>query len=118
MARPAFDISTATYDNKLYDLPGRAYSYWITFKPDWTAFFYMDRYDNGWLFLRKYTLSTAWDISTASASQTYWVDGYWIYFKPDWTAFFTTYGTYVRKYILSTAWNITTASFDSQFNTW
>jgi sugar lactone lactonase YvrE len=69
--------------------------------------------------VRQYTLSTAWDISTASyASLSFSVATQEtapraLFFKPDGTKMFVigTTGDDVNEYDLSTAWNIGTASF-------
>ena len=67
----------------------------------------------------QYTLSTAWDISTASyASLSFSVAGQEtlpraLFFKPDGLKMFVvgTVGDDVNEYDLSTAWNVSTASF-------
>jgi sugar lactone lactonase YvrE len=67
----------------------------------------------------QYTLSTAWDISTASyASLSFSVAGQEttpraLFFKPDGTKMFVigTTGDDVNEYDLSTAWDVSTASF-------
>lgn len=64
-------------------------------------------------FIRSFTLSVAWDITTAvndGISLTIWI-GSQLYFKPDGTAFFT-YGApgggSLGKYYLTTPWDLTT----------
>lgn len=68
--------------------------------------------------IAQYTLSVAWDVSTATKTRTLSViaqtgnaDG--IFFKEDGTGFYLNSSTtgFVYQYFLSTAWNISTATF-------
>ena len=65
----------------------------------------------------QYTLSTAWDVSTATyASKTYHPStaSRSMFFKPDGTKVFFAYNTgTIETFSLSTAWDISTASNDS-----
>ena len=61
----------------------------------------------------QYTLSTAWDLSTASYDSVTFNQGtaFGHYFKDDGTMFFkTATGSIVEKHTLSTAWDLSTAS--------
>lgn len=92
----------------------------ITFKPDGTKL-----YMNGSSTVFQYTLSTAWDLSTASyESKSYNANtqlasgGEAVAFKPDGTKMFIlsnsgSYGDDVFRYSLNTAWDVSTASYDS-----
>jgi len=69
--------------------------------------------------VNEYSLSTAWDISTASFTQLFSIaaqDGFpeSISFKSDGTKLYVAgrQGTDINEYNLSTAWNISTASFN------
>lgn len=67
----------------------------------------------------QYTLSTAWDISTASyASKSYSVSsyahGYGFHIGNSGTTLITVSGSTIYQHTLSTAWDISTASYDSK----
>ena len=91
----------------------------LFFKPDGTAFYIVGASTLG----HQYTLSTAWDLSTASyASKSFDFssqasnDGMGLTFKPDGTKMYMSAessGT-VYQYSLSTAWDISTGSYDSK----
>jgi DNA-binding beta-propeller fold protein YncE len=70
----------------------------------------------------EYSLSTAWDVSTASYSQAFYVGTQesqprGIVFKPDGTKMYIAgaNGDEVNEYDLSTAWDISTASFNQYY---
>jgi hypothetical protein len=68
---PVWDLSAASYDSVNFAPTG---TWGFTFQPDGTAFFTADRgFGSGGFAakVRKYTMSTPWDLSTASLSQTY-----------------------------------------------
>ena len=110
----AFDISTAgseTYfdataqDNDPKD---------ITFKPDGTKMYVTgDQYNQ----VAQYSLSTAWDITTASYDtkfkqvQSEMTDPKSTQFKSDGTKMYVMSGSRIYEYSLSTAWDVTTASY-------
>ena len=116
----AWNISTATYASKslttsTQDTASRA----ITFKSDGTAF-YMAGQTNDTVY--QYTLSTAWDISTAtyatksvliSARETT-VTG--IYFKSDGLSLYVMGDTNDRvdQFNLTVAWDVSTATYASK----
>lgn len=85
----------------------------IYFKPDWTALFVM--YNDGQA-IYKYTLSTAWDLSTATYSQqkaTTSYRGRGLYLTTDGKKiFYSWHQNYARSYVctLSTARDLSTAS--------
>jgi len=118
------DVSTATHVRfdkitSIGDFRG------ISFRPDGTAVYVMDQYRN----IRESTLSTAWDISTHSASST----GYMqtnsthhnsprgIFFKDDGTELYGIQDngslSNVIQYSLSTAWDLSTASYTRKVST-
>ena len=113
----AYDIANASYDSKSYDPTTQATApsgFYI--KPDGTKLYIVD---NGTDTIYQYTLSTAWDISTASydsvsisvSSQDIQPNG--ITFKPDGTIMYHTSnsGNNMDQYTLSTAWDLSTASY-------
>ena len=118
----AWDITTATSAGKSFDVsPYETTPEGLYIKPDGTSVFYTGRNTD---IIRELTLSTAWDISTASvssntlnvASQETAPRGLW--FKPDGTKLFmigsNSYAVF--EYSLSTAWDITTASLTTNHN--
>ena len=117
----AYDLSTRTFVDS-YDWSAKVGSlgaYGFDFKPDGTEV-YTCEYGNS--NVHQFTLSTAFDVSTASFTRTHDTgrDDYrhGIRFKPDGTKMYITGGTYTttdktEQYTLSTAWDISTASYDS-----
>lgn len=131
MARPSFNISWLTYDNKSFSLSGQTYPWTkVQFKPDWTKMYILGREDNWWnQIIYQYSLSTAWDVSTASYDNKSFnlyfygsssIIKNWFYFKPDWLAVFYLdyYGQYIRKRLLSTAWDVSTIGNVNQNYWW
>ena len=90
----------------------------LFFKPDGTKMYVSDQGTDN---VYQYTLSSAWDITTASYdSVSFSVSGqestaYGIFFSDDGTKMYVggTGGDQVFQYTLSTAWDISTASYDS-----
>ena len=113
----SFDLSTASYDSVSFSVASQATGAGgIFFKPDGTKMYIIGNTTDS---VYQYSLSTAWDLSTASydsvsfsvASQdTNVVD---IFFKPDGTKMYILGGGYAYQYSLSTAWDLSTASYDS-----
>jgi len=114
----AWDIGTASYANKSFSLSSQdnnpLSSY---FKNDGTTF-YVTGYGLNKNYIWQYTMSTPWDISTASYANKVFtgggssMDGAGLFLSSDGTkAFQSGYGyDYVEEYTLSTAWDISTAS--------
>ena len=115
----AFDINTASYANKSFSVLTQASSArGLTFKPDGTKMYVLD---NGADDIHQYSLSTAWDVSTASYDSVSFsvtsqaTSPYGITFNADGTELFLagyTVGA-VYKYALTTAYDISTASYSS-----
>jgi len=89
----------------------------LSFKADGTRMYVVGIND----ILYEYSLSTAWDISSSSASynnvnKTLSTNNgpTDLFFKPDGTKFYVTEPNYVYEYSLSTAWDITTASLTTK----
>ena len=120
----AWDVSTASYDSVSFAVhTGYTGLVDLRFKPDGTKFYVLDASTD---VVRQYSLSTAWDLSTASIDgvtfsvQTQDTIPRVLDFKPDGTKMF--YGgaisEAVYEYDLSTAWDISTASYSNKsFNT-
>ena len=109
-----FDISSssASYTTSFSVSAQEAGPRGLAFSPDGTRL-YICGTSNQVVF--QYSMSTAWDISTASyvASGGYAIEG--LVFKPDGTSYIMCNGaTQIWQYDLSTAWDITTASYVSQ----
>ena len=116
----AWDITTATFVTVFSVAAQDTGPQDIFFKPDGLTMFFVGS-TNDTVF--QYTLSTAWDISTASyasksfsvASQDTGPIGIW--FKPDGLVMYIvgSGNDIIFQYTLSTAWDITTASYASIF---
>jgi len=116
----AWDVSTASYESKSFSVASeQTVPDGIRFKPDGTKFYIIgDNPDS----VHQYSMSTAWDISTASYdSVTFSVSSqatqpHGIFFKPDGTKFYICDNSAdsVFQYALSTAWDLSTASYESK----
>jgi len=110
-----WDISTAVYTSKSFDFATQdGTPHEVFFKPDGTRM-YMTSPATDNVF--EYTLSTAWDVSTASYVRLFYIGSEetspgGLFFKPDGTKMFIvgSNGDSVDEYTLSTAWDISTAS--------
>jgi len=114
-----WDVSTASYDSVSFSVSSQDGSpYCIFFKPDGTKMYMVGSSTDR---VYQYTLSTAWDLSTASYdSVSFYVSSqdsapYDIFFKPDGTKMYMVGSSTDRvyQYTLSTAWDLSTASYDS-----
>jgi 6-phosphogluconolactonase (cycloisomerase 2 family) len=116
-----YDLAGASYDSVDLTVSSQdSTPISITFKPDGTKL-----YMNGSSTVFQYTLSTAWDLSTASyENKSYNANtqlaggGGAVAFKPDGTKMFIlsnsgSYGDDVFRYSLSTAWDVSSASYDN-----
>jgi len=112
-----WDISTATYTGKSFDFGGQDDGPWsFAFKPDGSKLYVLGLHNKD---VYQYSLSTPWDISTASYDNVSYSVGsedpdvYALYFKPDGTAFYVAGASNnaVFQYSLSTPWDISTASY-------
>jgi len=115
----AWDLSTASYDSVSFSVASQdGAPQGIFFKDDGTKMYMVGSDDDS---VYQYTLSSAWNLSTASydsvsfsvASQDSSPAG--IFFKPDGTEMYMVgaSGNSVHQYTLSLAWNLSTASYDS-----
>lgn len=111
----AWDISTASYSQNFSVSTQEGSPRALFFKSDGTVMYISGSDGKD---INEYSLSTAWDVSTASYSRDFDVSSqsqspYGLFFKSDGTEFFTIDRTqqYVFQYSLSTAYNVTTASF-------
>jgi DNA-binding beta-propeller fold protein YncE len=116
----AWDVSTASYLQNFSVATQEITPSGIFFKSDGTKM-YVIGYNND--NVNEYDLSTAWDVSTASFLQSFYVgtqeaNPSGIFFKPDGTKMYVigTSGDDVNEYDLSTAWDITTSSYLQKFS--
>ena len=116
----AWDVSTASYDSVSFSVTAQdGAPMCITFKPDGTKFYIAG---NNTSSVYQYTLSTAWDMSTASYdSISFSVSTQGIYsreviFNDDGTLMYvySSNNETIFQYTLSTAWDISTASYASK----
>ena len=115
----AWDLSSASYDSVSFSVGSQStVSGDLFFKSDGTKMYVLNISGSA---LYQYSLSTAWDVSTASydsvsvnlSSQETQAQG--LFFKADGSKFYIvgTTGDDVNQYTLSTAWDLSTASFDN-----
>lgn len=116
----AWDPSTSTLDYSFSISAQEATASGLAFKPDGTKF-YLVGYTGDAVY--EYDMTTAWDVSSASYSQSFSVatqenQPRGIFFKPDGTKLYVTggQGDDVNEYDLSTAWDISTASYSQRFS--
>lgn len=115
----AWDISTASYVQAFDVTAEEDNPAGLAFKPDGTKMYVTGTNGDN---VNEYNLSTAWDVSTASYSQSFSVateegapNG--LTFKPDGTKMYVIgiIGDDVNEYDLSTAWDVSTASYVQNF---
>lgn len=116
-------LGTSSDDINVYTIGGLSLSAQslsandVSFKSDGTVMYVLSNTGSS-DDVNQYSLSTAWDISTASYVQNFSVASQetipqGMFFKPDGTKFYIcgTSGDDVNEYSLSTAWDISTASY-------
>ena len=113
----AYDLGTTSFvDSYAVNSQLTGNPYGLDFKTDGTEMYVTDSATSN---VQQYTLSTGFDVSTASHTRTFDTSrddtGHGIRFKPDGTKMYVVSGVSDRtdQFSLSTAWNISTASFDS-----
>ena len=107
----AWAVNTASYTRSFSVSSQSTGMNGLTFKPDGTKMYGIEQTTGN---THEYNLSTAWNISTASFSQSFNTSsGEAIAFSADGTLMFTSSSTNIKKYTLSTAWDISTASLTS-----
>ena len=119
----AWDVSTASYTQNFSVSTQSILPQEVQFKTDGTKMYVLDQTSR---YIFRYSLSTAWDVSTAS----YDGDSARLYvftqesapagfcFKSDGTRLYLcgASGDDINQYDLSTAWDVSTASFDTTFS--
>lgn len=115
----AFDISTASYDSVSFSIATEdTVPYGLIFKPDGTKMYMSGGSSDS---IHQYSLSTAWDLSTASydsvsfSTATQDTQPYDFAFNSDGTKVYLVAGQYkaVYQYSLSTAYDLSTISYDN-----
>ena len=110
----AFDVSTASFDSSFSVSNQEIYTHALAFNTDGTKMFVAGYHGDD---VNEYTLSTAWDVSTASfvdsfdiSAQNLGVRG--LAFSNDGTKMFTTnnYDNTIEEYTLTTGFDVSTAS--------
>jgi len=115
----AWDISTASYSQVFSVVTQDTNVRGLSFKGDGTKMFIAGATGDN---VYEYSLSTAWDVSTASYDQSFSVASQDIYphgvfFKPDGTKMYVCGNSgFVNEYNLTTAWDISTASYNQNFS--
>ena len=114
-----YSISGASYDSKSFTpSPYLFNSIGVAFKPDGTKMYTLDLNGDD---VAQYSLTSAWDVSTATSdSKTFDVGSqdtspYGVEFKSDGTKMYIlgTANNALYQYTLSTAWDVSTSSYDS-----
>ena len=113
----AWDLSTASYDGVNLNVSGQDTTMLDCFFKDDGTKMYLLGLDNDRVY--QYSLSTAWNLSTASydsvsfsvTSQASTPLG--LFFKEDGTKMYMVGNSSIYQYTLSTAWDLSTASYDS-----
>ena len=114
-----YDLANASYDSTFFYVGSQeTLPRDLRFKPDGTKMYVIGTTGDD---INEYSLSTAWDVSTASYTtvgsvSTQTSDPQGLAFKPDGTKVYVIdKGTYyIYQYSLSTAWDISTISYDSK----
>jgi DNA-binding beta-propeller fold protein YncE len=116
----AWDVSSASYVQNFSVASQETNPQGLFFKPDGTKMFIVGGAGDD---VNEYSLSSAWDISTASYVQNFSVSTQDItpsglFFKPDGTKMYVTgaTGDDVNEFGLSSAWDISTASYTQNFS--
>ena len=115
---PAWDISTATF-LQLFSLASEeSEPTGLFFKEDGLKMYIVGATGDE---INQYTLSTAWDVTSATATSLFSVSGQEtnaqaVFFKTDGTKMYVvgSYTATVYEYNLSTAWDVATASYSYQ----
>ena len=112
----AWDSSTAAYKRRFSVGSQETSPTGLFFKPDGLKMYVVGTGSDA---VREYTLSTAWNVTSASYDQAFSIANREIYpqgvfFKPDGTVMYTTgtEGDDVNQFNLSTAWSISTAVYN------
>jgi len=117
----AWDVTTASFDDDFSVKSQDIFPSGLFFKSDGTKM-YVAGQDNNEIF--EYSLSTAWDVTTASSAGSIAANGLGVndvFFKSDGARMYVTrdfisIADVVDEHSLSTAWDVTTASYVDSFD--
>ena len=116
----AWDVSSASYLQNFSVATQETVPQGIFFKPDGSKMYVIGSSGDA---VYSYTLSTAWDVTSASYLQNFSVAAQetsptGVFFKPDGTKMYVigTTGDDVNEYDLSTAWDVSSASYLQNFS--
>lgn len=118
----AFDITTASYSNNSFAVTGQLSNAWsVRLSSDGTTMYAVGGYNQG---MYQYTLSTAWNVSTASYAskslnvQSQETDITEVVFNSDGTKLFGIglVNDRIYNWNLSTPWDISTGSFSTYYS--
>lgn len=116
----AWDITTASYTQSFSVSSQEISPSGLFFKSDGTKMYVVGEVSDS---VNEYTLSTAWDISTATYTQLFVLSGQdleplFLFFKPDGLKMYVSgnVGNNILEYNLSTAWDVSSLSFLQSFN--
>lgn len=110
----SYDLSTATYDSKSVLVSAKETDIKsVFFKTNGTEMYIVGNSSDS---VHQYTLSTAWDVSTATFTRSFSVASQTttpsaLFFRNNGTTMYVGGQYYVYQYTLSTPWDISTASF-------
>ena len=118
---PAWDITTSSYVQNFAVNGQESSVQGLFFKPDGTRMYIVGSINDT---VYQYSLSTAWDLSTASYGSVFLsvnsreTNPKDIFFKPDGTKMYIigTQDDAVDEWALSTAWDVSTASYTTTFS--
>ena len=110
----AWDVSTASYSQNFSVSGQETNPYSVRFKPDGTKMYVTGSIGDD---INEYSLSTAWDVSTASYVQNFATNestNTGVAFSSDGTKMYTCGQTfdYIKEWNLSTAWDVSTATLN------
>lgn len=109
-----WDVSTATYDNVSFSIAAEdTLALGLFFKPDGTKMYIVGNSSDA---VHQYTLSTAWDVSTAvydNVSFPTTTGNHELFFKPDGTRMYVVEAPNLHQYDLSTPWDLSTAVYNN-----
>ena len=115
-----WDISTASFVQSFSVASQESLALGLFFRADGTRMYVVGFSGDD---VNEYSLSSAWDVSTASYTRNFSVssqslDPAGIYFKDDGTKMYvsSTADSEINEYNLSTAWNVSTASYSQNFS--
>jgi len=116
------DLANASYDSVSFSLAGLGlYISDVFFKPDGTKMYIT--VDGGGDDVKEYSLSSAWNVSTASYAQNFSLSSqisypFGLFFKPDGSKMYVVdpSSENINEYGLSSAWDVSTASYTQNFS--